>query len=88
MLKKLYKKYVTTPHNIKTTKSLISEINKGNVTEINVSVPEFGIKSHPSFVGENVKNLAASSLAANLNRDDKIALQRALRIKGKKKRKK
>ena len=31
MLKKMYKKYVTTPHNIKTTKSLFSEIEKGDV---------------------------------------------------------
>ena len=75
MLKKLYKKYVTTPHNIKTTKSLFSEIEKGNVTEIKHSMSD----------DQSIDNLTASAMAAGLNRDDKIALQRALRSKGKKK---
>ena len=85
MLKKMYKKYVTTPHNIKTTKSLFSEIEKGDVTDIRHSMPESGQPLNP--FGKSMANLAASAMAANLNRDDKIALQRALRIKGKKKRK-
>jgi hypothetical protein len=49
-------------------------------------MPEGGQPLNP--FGKAMANLAASAMTANLNRDDKIALQRALRAKGKKKRKK